>query len=137
MVFSSRACAYLVLFLTVGLVTAVGCGSPPEQPIAVSGKVTFKGEPVTEGTVQFIDDATGRGAQAELGADGAYNASLIAGNYKVLVAPPYLVDNSSGMPNPKYKKVNNIPAKYHSNATSGFSAIVASDKATHNFELVP
>jgi hypothetical protein len=114
----------------------VGCGTA-EKPIDVSGKVTFKGEPVAEGSVQFIEDRTGRGAEVNLGPDGTYKVSLFAGEYKVVVTPPYVVDESSGMPNPYYKKVKNIPAKYHSTETSGLAATVGPGKAAHDFNLTP
>jgi hypothetical protein len=129
-----RAAVMAVLVSMVVLL--VGCG-PTEKPIAISGKVTFKGEPVTEGSVQFVEDRTGRGAQVHLEPDGSYQATLFAGEYKVAVTPPYLVDNSSGMPNPYYKKVKNIPVKYHSTDTSGFTATVAPGKTTHDLALVP
>lgn len=129
----ARPLAGLVV-LAVGL-AAGGCG-PSEQVVTVTGQVTYQGEPVGEGTVQFVDDATGRGAEVPLTADGAYSAALPPGNYKVLVSPPYQVDEGSGIPNPKYKKVKNIPEKYQSTATSGLSAVVAADKAKHHFALV-
>ena len=135
MAFLSRAASAAALVGAAVLLVA-GCGSA-DQPIDVSGKVTFKGEPVTEGSVQFIDDRTGRGAEVDLGPDGTYKASLFAGEYKVVVTPPYIVDESQGLPNPYYKKVKNIPAKYHSTETSGLTAQVASDKATHDFNLAP
>jgi hypothetical protein len=115
---------------------AAGCGSA-EKKIDVTGKVTFKGEPVTEGSVQFIEDRTGRGAQVDLAPDGTYQVSLFAGDYKVVVTPPYIVDESSGMPNPYYKKVKNIPTRYHSTDTSGLRAVVSPDQATHDFKLAP
>lgn len=115
---------------------AAGCGSQ-EKPIDISGKVTFNGEPVTEGSVQFIEDATGRGAEIELGPGGTYKAGLFAGNYRVVVTPPYIVDTSSGMPNPYYKKVKNIPKKYHSTATSGLTAIVSPEQTSHDVALRP
>jgi hypothetical protein len=131
----ARAASAAALIGAVVLLAA-GCGST-EKPIDVAGKVTFKGEPVTEGQVQFIEDRTGRGAQVDLGPDGTYKATLFAGEYKVAVTPPYIVDESSGMPNPYYKKVKNIPVKYHSTETSGLSATVAADKITHDFALMP
>jgi hypothetical protein len=115
---------------------AVGCGGG-ERQLDVSGKVTFKGEPVTEGDIQFIDDRTGRGAQVKLGPDGTYQASLFPGEYKVAITPPYIVDESSGMPNPYYKKVKNVPKNYHSTDTSGLTAAVSSDKTTHDFDMKP
>jgi hypothetical protein len=92
---------------------------------------------VTEGLVQFNDEKTGRGAEVEIGPDGGYQATLHAATYKVLVSPPYIVDNSAGIPNPYYKKVKNIPARYHSTATSGLVAEVSAEKTTHNFALMP
>jgi hypothetical protein len=115
---------------------AAGCGSA-DKPIDIAGKVTFKGEPVAEGSVQFIEDRTGRGAEVDLGRDGTYKARLFAGEYKVVVTPPYMVDQSSGMPNPYYKKVKNIPKKYHSTETSGLTAGVSRDQTTHDFALTP
>ena len=135
MAFSSRAAAAAAL-VGAAVVLAAGCGSA-EKPLDVTGRVTFKGEPVTEGSVQFIEDRTGRGAEVDLGPDGTYKASLFPGDYKVVVTPPYMVDESQGIPNPYYKKVKNIPAKYHSTDTSGLTAAVSPDKATHDFNMTP
>jgi hypothetical protein len=129
------ACGRAAVFAGVALLLA-GCGSA-EKELTVTGKVTFSGQPVGEGSVQFIDDRTGRGAEVDIQADGTYTASLFAGQYKVVVTPPYMVDNNSGMPNPYYKKVKNIPKKYHSTDTSGLSAAVGPDKTTHDFALAP
>jgi hypothetical protein len=135
MTMRTRALTCSVFFL-LACVVFVGC-TAPERPIIVSGKVTFQGQPVTEGSVQLIDESTGRGAEVDLRPDGTYEASLFAGNYQVAITPPYLVDRSGGIPNPKYKKVKNIPTKYHSTATSGFSAVVSADNAAHDFALTP
>ncbi|MGL4553200.1 MAG: hypothetical protein ACRC33_18705 [Gemmataceae bacterium] len=132
MAYSLRA----ALVLAAGLLAA-GCGSG-ESPLAVSGKVTFNGEPVTEGSVQFNDEKTGRGSEVDLKADGTYQASLFAAEYKVVVTPPYLTDESkSGPPSGSYKKVKNIPGKYHSTDTSGLQAAVAPGKTVHDFDLKP
>ncbi|HET6573872.1 MAG TPA: carboxypeptidase regulatory-like domain-containing protein [Fimbriiglobus sp.] len=133
MTFIPRAAA----LVGAAVLLAAGCGST-DKPIDVSGKVTFKGEPVAEGSVQFVEDRTGRGAEVDLRPDGTYKASLFAGEYKVVVTPPYLVDESKGgLPNPYYKKVKNIPAKYHSTDTSGLTANVSADKTVHDFDLKP
>ena len=122
--------------LILGVAISLGCGSA-DKPIDVAGKVTFRGAPVAEGSIQFMDDRTGRGMQVDLAPDGGYAVRLFAGEYKVAVTPPYMVDNSSGMPNPYYKKVKDIPKKYHSTATSGFTAAVSKDKASHDFNMTP
>jgi hypothetical protein len=127
---------FAAMLVTSAVLLAAGCGTA-EKPIDISGRVRFKGEPVTEGLVQLIEDRTGRGAEVELGPDGTFKARLFAGEYKVVVTPPYLVDMSSGMPNPYYKKVKNIPKKYHSSATSGLTAVVSRGQTTHDFDLTP
>lgn len=124
------------LFAVAVVLAASACNSA-EQMYDVKGKVTFQGRPVGEGDVQLIDENTGRGAQVALKADGTYETRLHAAVYKVVITPPYLVDESSGTPNPKYKKVANIPTKYHSTATSGLTADVNADRTTHDFELKP
>lgn len=135
MTFRLRSASSALLAGAIALVSS-GCGSG-DGPIDITGKVTYKGEPVTEGSVQFIEDATGRGAQVDLEPGGTYKASLPKGEYKVVVTPPYIVDESSGIPNPYYKKVKNIPEKYHSTETSGLTASVNPDKTTHDFDLAP
>lgn len=131
----SRAATATALLGAVVL-AAAGCRSA-ERPIDISGKVTFKGEAVTEGSVQFIEDRTGRGAEVDLKPDGTYQARLFAGEYKVVVTPPYMVDESSGMPNPYYKKVKNIPKRYHSTETSKLTVRVSAEQTTHDFALTP
>jgi hypothetical protein len=116
---------------------ALGC-SPGERPITVSGKVTYQGQPVTEGSVQFNDPKTGRGGQFDLGTDGSYQGTLPPAEYAVIILPPELkVESRTGPPDFQYKKVKNIPEKYRSTATSGLLAAVSADKAVHDFEMKP
>src|SRR5262245_48247476 len=111
--------AVVGLSLSLWGLAGLGCSSGA-RPIAIQGKVTFRGEPVTEGTVQLNDEKSGRGAEAELGPDGSYQTTLPAGEYKVIILPPLLLlESKSGPPDPQFKKVKNIPDKYRSTATSG------------------
>jgi hypothetical protein len=129
--------AVVILFLSqLGLV-GLGCSSG-DRPIDIRGKVTFQGEPVTEGTVQFNDEKTGRGAQVELGPDGSYQATLHPAEYAVVILPPLqMVESPYGPPDPRFKKVRNIPEKYRSTATSGLSVSVSADRTVHDFEMKP
>jgi hypothetical protein len=134
--FRIRATIAALLLAHLGLMGS-GCSSG-DRPIPIRGKVTFRGEPVTEGTVQFNDEKTGRGTEVELGPDGAYQAALPAGEYKVIILPPLrIVESQSGPPDPQFKKVKNIPEKYRSTATSGLSATVSADQTVHDFDLKP
>lgn len=128
-----RAAIVAVVF---GLV-ALGCRSG-DRPITIWGKVTFQGQPVSEGTVQLNDEKTGRGAEVEIGPDGAYQATLPEGAYTVVILPPLLlVESKSGPPDPQFKKVKNIPEKYRSTVTSGLTAAVSADKTVHDFDMKP
>jgi hypothetical protein len=127
--------------LAVLFAVAAGCESGSgDKPIPIQGKVSFQGQPVAEGSVQFNDEKTGRGAEVKLDPNGTYQAALPAGTYAVVVLPPLVeakVKNQDTPPDTVFKKVKNIPVKYHSTATSGLTAAVAADKTTHDFDLKP
>jgi hypothetical protein len=123
-------------FAVVVMVVLIGC-STAERPVAIRGKVTFQGQAVTEGTVQFSDPKTGHGAEVELGLDGSYEATLLPGEYTAVVLPPLLMVSKGGPVDPQFKKVKNIPQKYRSTATSGLAAAVSTDKTVHDFEMKP
>lgn len=118
-----------------------GCGGSGTTRVehSVTGKVTFQGEPVTEGTVQFEDAASGQGGSAPLSASGTYTASLSDGTYKVIVLPPTEVtpdtENSPG--GIVVKDAKNIPQKYRALETTPLSAPVSAALVTHDFELMP
>ncbi len=125
--------ALAVLLASLGL----GCQQGPAM-VPVKGTVTFQGQPVGEGLVQFNDHKTGNGAEVPLQPDGTYEATLPPGDYAVVVLPPLLLsDGKLGPVDVKFKKVRNIPAKYQSTATSGLTAPVRADRAVHDFELRP
>jgi hypothetical protein len=51
---------------------ALGCGGKnPNAPASVSGKVTYKGQPVPAGSITFISGGAG-GRTCQLDADGSY-----------------------------------------------------------------
>ena len=69
------------------LAVLVGCGVATKEPDAsVSGAVTFNGQPVTNGTVNFSpEDGNGASAEAAI-ADGKYAvAKIFSGKKKVTV----------------------------------------------------
>src|SRR5207248_2752857 len=66
-----------------------GCGGGKKMG-TVSGKVMYKGQPVTAGEVQFYIPEKGLGSSGKLDDSGAYTlaGSLEAGSYKVYIQPP-------------------------------------------------
>ena len=123
---------------------AGGCGEKSEFPATepVSGKVTYKGQPVTKGTITFQSDA-GQTATGMIGPDGTYTLSTfgekdgaIPGHHKVMViandADPTLMPGSS----PGYKTPKDlVPKKYSELNTSGLEADVAKGKGVIDFDL--
>jgi hypothetical protein len=83
--------------LAVVVLAAAGC-SNGNGFVSVSGKVTYKGQPVPRATVVFIGDETTRPATAITGSDGSYSLMTLdskgamPGKYSVVVtktdAPP-------------------------------------------------
>jgi hypothetical protein len=118
---------------------SAGCESEKQPEGKVFGKVTFRGQPVTEGTISFHNEAAGFGAEALLEADGSYRlpTGLAVGEYKVSVFPPLVINSSDPRTPPvtEYKKVNNIPGKYHIPATSPLTATIQEGDNPREFDL--
>jgi hypothetical protein len=67
---------YFCLIPCLVIVSAFGCGSRvnPQAPAYISGSVTYKGKPVTGGTVQFVTQE-GVAVSGGIDADGTYAVS--------------------------------------------------------------
>lgn len=130
------------VFALMLAVALPGCGGSDMKIGAVSGKVTFRGQPVTEGTVSFINADAGAGAEAKLGTDGTYavetpDGGLPVGTYAVSITPPLYLDDSDPKTPPSWveKKVANIPQKYRSHYKSGLTATVQEGDNDVPFDL--
>jgi len=119
-------------------IAALGCDSGSKIPrYKVTGKVTYQGQPVEEGTITFENPAAGEVNSSPLGSGGAYSLEVPAGDYKVSVSPPLVETKGTADSPPDMvpKKVNNIPKKYWVQESSGLSAQVAKDKRSFEFDL--
>lgn len=149
-------CALLILII-------LGCGGAPapnRDPVyPVSGKVTYKGQPVVAADITFIADAVNRSAFGRTDEKGEYRLSTfgafdgaVAGKQTVIISKTGVASTGNEAPidspdyvPPGYEKVKppatpaerEIPAKYASPQTSGLIAIVNSDGAPNviDFEL--
>ncbi|MBI3465937.1 MAG: carboxypeptidase regulatory-like domain-containing protein [Planctomycetes bacterium] len=136
-----RICAVLLPAIAVTIVLA-GCGGSDKKIGAVSGKVTYRGQPVSEGSVSLVDTTAGEGAEATLNRDGTFKietpeGGLPPGTYAVSISPPIYEDSSDPKTPPVMvqKKVKNIPEKYRSHFTSGLSATVKEGPNEVNLEM--
>jgi hypothetical protein len=130
-----------LMFLTVlCLAPCWGCGSVAERQLAelipVKGKVTYKGQPLTKGSVEFEPRDFGRSASGDLQPDGTFvlgtlkeGDGVVAGHHRVFVT-------GTGIPGKTAKKSKElVPAKYTQPATSGLTADVDKEHTEFTFEL--
>lgn len=135
----------LVLVLGTALLLVslpLGCGPGGPQKGSVSGKVTYKGQPVPKGTITFIaTSAEGRNATGELDPEGNYTLQTEApgdgallGDYNVTI---YAHDEPilDYIPTTPVKPKILAPVKYEKPETSGLKATVKSGSNRFDFDL--
>jgi hypothetical protein len=113
-------------------VLLAGCSTRP--PLGkVTGQVTFRGAPVSEGCIIFTDDGQGLSYVSDLDGEGrfvfqvAQGYGLPPGNYAVAIRPPRPSKPSLEYVAPKMdanKEYPNIPKQYREPKTSGLAAVV-------------
>jgi hypothetical protein len=111
------------------LLTLVGCGSSTPtgaRTSPVQGKVTYKGQPLTKGTVTFEPDGAGKEGSGEIQPDGTFvlttykkDDGAVIGTHRVMVT----------------RTVKTVPAKYSSLNTSKVEIEVSQDKTDYSIEL--
>jgi hypothetical protein len=127
------------LWLATGLLALTGCGGSGHPPtVAVSGTVTFQGEPLTNGTVRFVpvDPQTGRPAEGIIGPDGKFTLStfspgdgVLAGDYGISITSyksgeeKLAKDKDLGL---NISDKSAIPEKYNNVKTSGLNETINS-----------
>jgi hypothetical protein len=135
--------------LIVALIVAFsGCG-PREELGQVKGRVFYRGEPVTAGTITFEDSGRGLGVIVPIGPDGSYEMrthqrpGLLPGTYRVCLSPNPLSTGDVLVTGPTPKpttpaptgKFPPLPEKYLKVTTSGLQAEVVKGENTFDFKL--
>ena len=122
-------------------VTVAGCGGKRTTlPTGtVSGTITFNGEPVSEGFVNFISTETGQGETVALGSGGefAFTEPVVIGPYAVFVTPPEGEPPTVENPTPAPPDPKNIPKKYRTDATTDFKVEVQEGKNEFTLDMKP
>jgi len=149
-------CHRTVIFACIALLPLLGCGEDDGigQRYSVSGKVTYKGEPLKAGNVAFLPDGEGGSGRAASGVikAGYYTMTtststtgdgVLPGKYKVSINANYTdmseaVKQNGGMyqgnrfAGPRIKV---IPEKYTNPATSGLTFEVKPTSNTYDIDL--
>jgi len=123
-----------VLSLVVAMLTWSGCqpGSSGAKGVKVTGKITYKGNPVKEGRVGFYNSETSTGGMALIKEDGTFETSqpLPPGTYTVAISPPLEEKDDKRLTSYQApKQMPDIPQKYRSSTTSGLKYEVSATAA--------
>ena len=121
----------LILLGSLAL-TLAGCSasaSTPPRTLPVHGKVTYKGQPLTGGKIQFEPDGAGREANGTIGSDGTFtlstyeeNDGAVPGTHRVAVRG-------------QAKGVRSLPVKFQSFSSSGIEMEVTPEKTDYVISL--
>ncbi len=133
--------ALLGLVLAVVAAVPSGCSDERQRTALVRGKITYKSNLVTSGTITFVPETPGPSATAEIQKDGTYVLSTygngdgaVLGRHKVMIIS--LEDNTGRLPEERNPLPNMLlPAKYSDIQTSGLTAEVGEGTNEINFPL--
>jgi hypothetical protein len=118
------------------LVTICGCGSGSgamPDLIPVKGKVNYKGQSLTKGTIRFEPDGgPGRMATGTIQDDGTFVLSTLKKDDGVIAGSHRVYINGTGA----NAKKELIPRKYTQVSTSKLTAEVDSEHTEFTFDLV-
>lgn len=120
---------------------AAGCSDAHAKTAPVRGKIIYKGEPVPNGTVNFIPEAGGPSATGEIQKDGTFTLTTysrgdgaVLGKHKVVIVA--MQDGADILPEARTPTPPPIvPVKYTSPATSTLSATVEDKDNQVEFDL--
>jgi hypothetical protein len=112
-----------VLVVIAAVLAWPGCDTSPTR--TVSGKITYKGKPVTSGLINFAAE-DGRPLGNSIRPDGTYACQLPPAEYQVRIdAPGAVPDNwKSESDRPPPQTPRQVPIKYSAFETSGLTATV-------------
>ncbi len=132
----------LFLLLVTSALPLTGCSTGPNRG-EVQGKVTFKGQPVKEGTVTFLNTKEGGAAEAQI-KNGTYviQGGAVVGEYDKVEIKPLMelkdTDPGKTPPAPVEKPAPDIPAKYRMQGPNNpLKATVKAGKNEINFDMTP
>lgn len=116
----------VIVAVSAALMFAVGCSGGGTKKIVVRGTVTYNGQPLDSGMLQFAGP-NGAYAAAVIKADGTYEITDVTpGETKVAVqeAPRGSGSSSGGKHQAPPKEPQKIPAKFRDVKTSGVTVMI-------------
>ena len=147
----SRPTGWIVWIIAGCMIAFVsGCGSSGPERVVVSGKVTFRGEPVKTGEIRFIPAKDTEGSvegarivDGEYRADGkggvplgTYTVNIVAWNGWAPRRDMPSPDASAGRQNGESARVQLLPAKYNSQSELKITVTSGSRGVSQDFTLI-
>jgi hypothetical protein len=132
------------------VLAAAGCGGSATEHAEVSGRVLYKGEPVTGGRVTFVATKGGFAATANIDENGNYKIKAPVGDVQIGVDNSMLNPRTTTAPAPKGEKLKKFgggtaegvkgtfvpfPRKYYHPDESGLVYTVVKGAQTHDIPL--
>ncbi len=110
----------------------------PKEDASITGKVTYKGTPVTDARISFENPDVGAfGTEFK---DGSYSIPKgSSGEFTVTITaviPPMTMTAAPGGKTPKVEKRTDIPKKYTEATKSGLKATLKSGDNTFDVDMV-
>ncbi len=140
-----RIAAAMTLIVTA--VIFAGCDSGGPERTTITGCVTYRGEPIPEGSITFVaEDNAKKTSMSAAIEEGEYQldalGGLPTGNYRVkIVATRELSESekksriAAGMSGPALSPQQYIPKKYNIESELKIAVEPGSRSLTHDFEL--
>jgi len=137
----SRADLPIVWVAALLVLVLAGCQPKGHGTAIVRGKITYKGKPVPNGTINFIPANSGPSAMGNIQPDGSYTLTTyksgdgaVIGEHKVFIVA--MEDLGNRLPEQRTPLPPPIvPVKYTSLATSDLKATVENKENTIDFDL--
>lgn len=135
-----RFAAWLTVLLL--LAASTGCGEKTDA-VPVAGKVSYKGEPLKNGTVMFIPDGGGTAATGEIQPDGTFKLTTfrkddgaVPGDYTVVVQVFPDPESGGGLPGMEFgSEKPPIPERYMDATQTDLKATIGSSDNNLDLQL--
>jgi hypothetical protein len=132
--FGDQPLTWLCLILGAALVCGCGSDKPTYPSARLEGKVTVDGQPIAQGSLQFVPKDLGKASVTSAAiVEGRYVAEAVPrGSVRVLLSASKETGKMvTQYSTPRPEVINLIPNKYR----SGISMEVSGDDPNANFEL--
>jgi hypothetical protein len=128
--FSYRWCRACLLGLVAIVVAASGCGGDGNKKMTINGTVSYKGQPLSGGMLQFVGSKGGTPSAAPIQKDGTFLMTDVEpGEVKVSITATPQSSGPSGDKAGSGPKItpDDLPEKYRDPEKSGLKYTITPD----------